>query len=556
MGSAAGGRQYEIGYSDSESDSHGKSVWASAGGAWGREIIDKHPGVSGYLKSAYRRRARDKGQYYANQLLLELDEKLKLPGVGSAAVSDDGICNLAEKRAATCERFFKKALSKRDVFSVAGDLADYCARYGVDFPSNIKRGDNSETAAKKSVIAFERVADPRWWRRQFRVICQRRVESVVRELGFVHAGKSPYVSNWALKRWQGAQIRNNDILASLEAVNEEGEAVPLSECAEKSISNPSHRADELIVRSKGHDQIAAGLGLTGLFFTLTCPSKYHAQLTAGRRNPKFAGASPRDGMGHLNKTWELIRSAWDKKGIKAFGLRVVEPHHDGTPHFHFWLFLPCELVELACDIFGRYALAVDGDEPGAKEYRWKVEKIDPAKGTATGYILKYITKNLTGKGVGFDYEAEIEAEDGATRARAWASIWGIRQFQQIGSVSVTVWRELRRRHGLFDEMTPETAREIGEAADSGDWALFCTLMGGPFVRRDDQALRPAYFESEALCTKYGAELRRLMGVWLKPVVRAIGRCLVPTRDHVWSIKARTIVRDQEAAQPPPLDLCQ
>ncbi len=79
--------------------------------------------------------------------------------------------------------------------------------------------------------------------------------------------------------------------------------------------------------------------------------------------------------------------------------------------------------------------------------------MDPAKGGAVGYIVKYIAKNIDGHQIGEkgNLEAETTASEGARRVRAWASLWGLRQFQQLSEPSVSVWRELRRLPGRVQE---------------------------------------------------------------------------------------------------------
>ena len=148
--------------------------------------------------------------------------------------------------------------------------------------------------------------------------------------------------------------------------------------------------------------------------------------------------------------------------------RAVEPQHNGTPHWHMMLFIEPNQAESFQGIVEHYSFEQDGDEKGAAENRCDFKLIDPKKGSATGYIAKYVSKNIDGK----DLDKGVYGEDpimAAQRVEAWASCWGIRQFQQVGGASVTVWRELRRLRNVVHE--DETLTELGNAADSGDWAI-------------------------------------------------------------------------------------
>lgn len=528
---------------------------------WSGKIFRRHWSVDKILKHRYIRQARSYGYKKANCDLREINEALSFGGTFSATMDDQAICDYAVTAAESCESIFHELATYADVSLLKATLEHYCRKYGVDFPLSISKKDDDAAIAEKVILAAKRVSDERWWRRQVRKVTGRKTEGLLRSIGCTRKEKAPYVSNWTFARWKASMARNKKTVASMEATTtgDLGEEikVDLSDCITNSVSNPENMRNELMVRMRGYEEIAIGLEFVGLFFTITTPSRFHAQYEKGGINKKFDGSTPRDAMDHLNKMWSLIRAEWARQGIKSFGFRVAEPHHDGTPHFHLLLFFHPDDQHRATEIFGRYALSVDGDEPGADKQRWDVKAMDPGKGCAAGYIAKYVAKNLDGYAVGVDEEGQCLASEGAMRARAWSSVWGIRQFQQIGSVSVTVWRELRRRREIFDEMTPEEVEPLRAAADKGDWAEFVKLMGGALVCRKDMTLRPAYIESSTVTSKYGEPVTRLIGVWLKPVGKAIGRCTISTRDNVWQIKKKDgCVFGQVRAAGPPIWECQ
>ncbi|WP_337069346.1 replication endonuclease [Klebsiella michiganensis] len=357
-----------------------------------------------------------------------------------------------------------------------------------------------------------------WWRNRLRRVASAWREHLQIAVGNVSKKKHAYASKNCVTDWREQKRRTREFLKGLDLEDEDGNRISLIEKYDGSVANPAIRRCELMTRIRGFENICNELGYVGEFYTLTAPSKYHATTKAGYRNSKWNGASPSDTQSYLTGLWARIRAKLHREEIRIFGIRVAEPHHDGTPHWHMLMFMLPEDVDRVRLIIRDYAWKEDRHElrsDKAKKARFHAEAIDPEKGSATGYVAKYISKNIDG----YALDGELDDESGellketAPAVSAWAARWHIRQFQFVGGAPVTVYRELRRladtetAHGLSVEFAA-----VHDAADSGDWAGYVNAQGGPFVRRDDLQVRTLY-EPRTEFNQYGEETVCIRGVY-------------------------------------------
>ena len=530
------------------------------------KVYFKFPFFQKQLRDQFMRIAGESTWQAAHQWLISFrDSYLHLPLFPLNVESGDAeIRESARAMALKCDGLFKREIGamkdrgaseeRRHLLAIRL-LQDTCSTLGVVCPLLCRK--SGEVKKDEIVAAMARLIEEKWWRGQLRKLHARYLERAARYLGLVCKRRGGYCSGNTLlrRRWQKA--RNRDLLENMMAENDQGQVYTLAELSDMGVSNPVNRRNELMTRIGGFERLADAddeVEWQAVFITVTCPSKFHSHNRNGIENTKWDQSTPRDAQKYLSKVWSLARSKWDKLGIRRFGVRIAEPHHDGCPHWHFLLWVPADQLELAMDLYRVYSLSMNGDERGADLRRFKYELItNDSGGSAAGYISKYISKNVDG----LTTEGDAWSADSvrtAVRVEAWASTWGIRQFQQIGGASVTVWRELRR---LDQPEFVELIEEIRRAADDGDWAEYTRLMGGPTVSREDQPLRALMVALKDKLNGYGEEMRRMWGLLHK-----WGE--TQTRVREWGIYSGRSIPDLAASAAlgaagetgPPLDLCQ
>lgn len=519
-----------------------------------RPILNNLPNrLSTPVAKRYVEIHQTKSRFDANIYMLDVNDRLNNCALALSA-SDDELVSIAKKNAHEC--FYLRMgykddakaydylinyvsvrykinppLANRETFTPISDtdtdIVTDCNGYrNVTYTPTItaKLPIRNVTLSIKGVL--NRLCDELWWRRTLRNVTARNVEQYSIDLGLVHQHAGIYISEESMQRNRQQKRRVRRAMEKITLTNELGEEFNLQELIDKSQANPANRRAELMVRIRGTEDISIHLGHQAVFYTITCPSRMHARSSkTGKANPKYDGTTPRQAQKYLTDIWARVRAQLARDEVTYYGFRVVEPHQDGTPHWHLLLFMEKDNISKVTQVLRDHAMREDGDEKGAKEHRFVEEIIDPKKGSATGYIAKYISKSIDGYGVDDDLYGH-DAKDSAQRIRAWASLWGIRQFQQLGGPPVTLWRELRRVQG--DALTG-LLMEAWEAADSGNWKQFIQLMGGPTTSRKDCPLKIARLWSDEPNKYQESKGYQIIGV-------EYGSVLIPSRIHQWTIK--------------------
>ncbi|HDS6620661.1 TPA: replication endonuclease [Klebsiella pneumoniae] len=411
-------------------------------------------------------------------------------------------------------------------------------------------------------LARMRCAD--WWQRKLWQLRNEWREELLRAACLVHRHASPYVSHDILLQKREQRRKAMDFFRNHDLINEGGDTLNMEDVVLASASNPAHRRNEMMACVKGLELIAEMRGDCAMFYTITCPSKYHATLMNGKPNPTWDQSTVRKSSDYLVDTFAAFRKAMHKKELRWYGVRVAEPHHDGTVHWHLLCFMRKKHRRAITELLRRFAIREDRAElsnnTGA---RFKSKLIDPRKGTPASYIAKYVSKNIDGRGLGDTVSKETgkSLRDSAEHVTAWASLHRVQQFRFFGIPGRQAYRELRlfasqatramktSKPGAPVLMDPKLDAVLA-AADVGCFATYIMKQGGVLVPRKNYLIHTAY-EPTVEPGTYGDHGIRIYGIW-SPITGKENK--ICTHVHTWKMvkKASANPGAESAAQGDPV----
>lgn len=291
------------------------------------------------------------------------------------------------------------------------------------------------TSQSRSDGVMMRLRSESFWRKKINLIADEHREHQAmrrRQLGDQQLGLMPYCSDQTIALME---TRRADIAYKMKR-STHGTACGLTK-AEIFANSERSRFNQLFLTLKAMDKLASHRDYQWALITLTCPPRFHPT------SATYEGLSMKAGHEYLNNQFRKITKHLDKK-YKAnrdyFGIRVVEVHKDGCPHWHILLYGSAMTLAFCREKLERLHIG-DGRPDGYfDEHHSEIFKTQAAQELRTSpvsYVLKYLYPRRT--------RAAISVIDTATRVRCALRAAGIPQHKLIGAEGVSTKARILRQ---------------------------------------------------------------------------------------------------------------
>lgn len=356
-------------------------------------------------------------------------------------------------------------LSRNGVLFLAARLATHFSNKSAPEPSRLGSRYLLKTEVYDILVVsntesaiYKRLSCKRFWRRSLeKKVNEERLSYEARNALVGGQPKNDmervqnYCSDKTLKREQMKRKDNEEKMSRYKVVNtktkEEESLLTIA------LSNERNRVNELYFTAKSLEKLANENNLKWMFVTLTAPPRYHPNPLKGNRSYDLT-VGIKGSHEYIKGLWVKIRSILARRGVNAspsnyFGFRTVEPHKDGSIHWHLLIF--CS--EVAQE---KIATAISEKFPGKHAAEIIYGKEGYGCASAATYLYKYIAKSVskdasTHHGVQESAEDEIrEGNDLASlrnkeRVQAALKALGIRQYQIFGVCNLTtIFKKINR----------------------------------------------------------------------------------------------------------------
>lgn len=306
----------------------------------------------------------------------------------------------------------------------------------------------------------------------------------------------------------------------------------------------TNRLNETISVVKALEEIARSQDKIFVMITLTAAPQYHPSPTT--YDPKLNDRdwnyrSVKEGHENISTNFRKVTRRLNKRlkfstdepinntkyssNSNVFGLRVVEPHKDGSPHWHVLLFIAPEHINLLKRIVSSVFNWSD------KAWDIVVQDKDGAKSaSAASYLTKYLMKTYAysdSSQLGdtnhshSSYEEPFERK--SDKVMMWRKALGLRAYEKIGVRGRL--GKYRKFRSLFDLTNLEKNRDIAallpvgflttiQAAVEGKFSLEFNHHNKDFMVLNDISISKFYdflmseseFEFEKITTSIGERI--------------------------------------------------
>lgn len=364
--------------------------------------------------------------------------------------------------------------------------------------------------------------------------------------------RPPYVDSWTLGRFEQQQLANKNFLKKHVAISLD-QRIPLSDIAS---TQAASRRSQWYAMILGMREIASRDGFVPVFVTVTLPGEWHLSPRSGE--PGDPRHSPTDAAKEIGKRWHNALAMFHGREGKLFGIRVAEPHADGTPHLHCVLWVKLAQCGDLRDCLGQHFPAGNQSEkdhrdkgdftkgPALVIKKWEERSKEDNRGCAdaASYALSYVLDVLEDEASKADAAGNELADAGEIqksrtkskelkRVKAWARHARIRRLSLLGLNPGTIGRWATFYRALKNNNSEETSahpktKAILHAMRRRQWGSVLRLLGA-FSLKNEQPIKSV---REARTNKWGDVVKTTVAY---RDASASGQVLAFVRSRVWQI---------------------